>query len=94
MIWGRSEERGIGDTWAGAEEVVAGGNHRPCKNAGRGLEYSGKTWRGGESIGEWEVLKGVSQEAVGTQDALVLQNAGVVILNQRTTVEQFYTFLR
>lgn len=60
-------------------------------------ERTGVWWKNTERwewIGEQEVLTGVRQEAIGRQDALVLQHVGVVILNLKNTLEQFFTFLR
>lgn len=33
----------------------------------------------------------MSQEAIGKQDAFILQNAGLVISNLKTTLERFFS---
>lgn len=61
-------------------------------------ERTGVRWENSEmwgtDRGAAEVLKGVSQEAMGKQDDFVRQDAGVVILNRKNTLEQFFTFQR
>lgn len=54
-------------------------------------DRTGVWWKNTERIREQEVLEGVSQEAIGKQDAFILQNVGVVISNLKTTLELFFS---